>query len=158
DPFLPGENRGAGGRCYVISPRLLGSSGNTQLGGELITLRLFRLLKAALADRLLAPGQDKQGGSAALARKIAQLGETVVDGTGRFQPGSIFNAVAALPESDPLFTDALNAAEQVLPTRWRNNPARLQAFYTLWEHAEAAKIPLGARQGARAEPAVFELG
>jgi hypothetical protein len=158
DPFLPGENRGSGGRCYVISPRLLGSSGNTQLGGELITLRLFRLLKAALADRLLAAVQDKQVESAALAGKIAQLGETFVDESGRFQPGSIFNAVADLPESDPLFTDALNAAEQVLPTRWRNNPARLQAFYTLWEHAEAAKIHLGARPVPGAEPAVFELG
>jgi hypothetical protein len=158
DPFLPGENRGAGGRCYVISPRLLGSSGNTQLGGELITLRVFRLLKAALADRLLAAVQDKHVESAALAGKIAQLGEAFVDGNGRFQPGSVFDAVADLPESDPLFADALNAAEQVLPTRWRNNPARLQAFYTLWEHAEAAKIKLGARREPGAEAAVFELG
>jgi hypothetical protein len=158
DPFLPGENRGAGGRCYVISPRLLGSSGNTQLGGELITLRVFRLLKAALADRLLAAVQDKHVESAALAGKIAQLGEAFVDGNGRYQPGSVFEAVADLPESDPLFADALNAAEQVLPTRWRNNPARLQAFYTLWEHAEAAKIKLGARREPGAEPAVFELG
>jgi hypothetical protein len=158
DPFLPGENRGAGGRCYVISPRLLGSSGNTQLGGELITLRVFRLLKAALADRLLAAVQDRQVESTALAGKIAQLGEAFVDGDGRFQPGSIFSAVADLPESDPLFTDALNAAEQVLPTRWRNNPARLQMFYTLWEHAEAAKIALGGRRTPGGEPAVFELG
>jgi hypothetical protein len=158
DPFLPGENRGAGGRCYVISPRLLGSSGNTQLGGELITLRVFRLLKAALADRLLVAVQDKQVDSSALAGKIAQLGEAFVDDNGRFQTGSIFGAVADLPESDPLFTDALNAAEQVLPTRWRNNPARLQAFYTLWEHAEAAKIKLGARREPGAEPLVFELG
>jgi hypothetical protein len=158
DPFLPGENRGAGGRCYVISPRLLGSSGNTQLGGELITLRVFRLLKAALADRLLGAVQDKHLESAALAAKVAQLGESFVDGNGRYLPGSLFNAVADLPESDPLFADALNAAEQVLPTRWRNNPARLQAFYTLWEHAESAKIKLGARREPGAEPASFELG
>jgi hypothetical protein len=157
DPFLPGESRGAGGRCYVISPRLLGSSGNTQLGGELITLRVFRLLKAALADRLLGAAQDKHVESAALAGKIAQLGEAFVDGNGRYQTGSLFNAVADLPETDPLFSDALNAAEQVLPTRWRNNPARLQAFYTLWEHAEEAKIRLGARREPGAEPAVFEL-
>jgi hypothetical protein len=158
DPFLPGENRGAGGRCYVISPRLLGSSGNTQLGGELITLRLFRLLKAALADRLLAAVQDKHLDSAGIAGKIAQLGETFVDGSGRYQPGSIFSPVADLPESDPLFADALNAAEQVLPTRWRNHPNRLQAFYTLWEHAETAKIQLGARKDPNAEPPTFDLG
>jgi hypothetical protein len=157
DPFLPGESRGAGGRCYVISPRLLGSSGNTQLGGELITLRLFRLLKAALADRLLAAVQDKHVDSAAVSSKIAQLGEAFVDGTGRYVPGSISTAVHDLPESDPLFTDALNAAEQILPTRWRNNPNRLQAFYTLWEYAETAKIQLGGRREPGASPPVFEL-
>jgi hypothetical protein len=158
DPFLPGENRGAGGRCYLISPRLLGSSGNTQLGGELITLRVFRLLKAALADRLLAAVQDKDLDSAALAAKVAQLGEAFVDDSGRYRGGSILQAVVELPESDPLFSDALNAAEQVVPTRWRNTPARLQVFYTLWEHAEAAKIQLGARRTPGAAAPVFELG
>jgi hypothetical protein len=158
DPFLPGENRGAGGRCYVISPRLLGSSGNTQLGGELITLRLFRLLKAVLADRLLAAVQDKHLDSAGIAGKIAQLGEAFVDGGGRYCPGSIPAAITELPETDPLFTDALNAAEQVLPTRWRNSPGRLQAFYTLWEHAEAAKMRLGARREPGDELLAFELG
>jgi hypothetical protein len=158
DPFLPGENRGAGGRCYVISPRLLGSSGNTQLGGELITLRLFRLLKAALADRLLSAVQDKHLESSGLAGKIAQLGEVFVDGSGRYRPGSIVGPVADLAEADPLFADALNAAEQVVPTRWRNHPGRLQAFYTLWDHAEAAKIQLGGRREPGAEAAVFEVG
>jgi hypothetical protein len=156
DPFQPGEDRGAGGRCYVIAPRLLGSSGNSQLGGELITLRLFRLLKAALADRLLAAVQDKHVESAGISAKIAQLGEAFVDEGGRYRPGSLFAAVNDLPETDPLFTDALNAAEQVLPTRWRNNPSRLQAFYTLWEYAEAAKLQLGGRRGA--EPQTYELG
>jgi hypothetical protein len=158
DPFLPGEDRGAGGRCYVISPRLLGSSGNTQLGGELITLRLFRLLKAALTDRLLSAVQDKHLESAGIAGKITQMGEAFVDNSGRYKPGSILGCVADLPEADPLFTDALNAAEQVLPTRWRNNPGRLQAFYTLWEHAESAKILLGSRREPRADSPTFELG
>jgi hypothetical protein len=157
DPFLPGESRGAGGRCYVITPRLLGSSGNTQLGGELISLRVFRLLKAALADRLLTAVQDKHLESAGLAGRIAQLGEAFADG-GRYKPGSIVDAVNDLPETDPLFADALNAAEQVLPTRWRNNPGRLQAFYTLWEHAEAAKVQVGGRRAPGAEPPAFELG
>src|SRR5262249_8858150 len=93
-----------------------------------------------------------------IAGKIAQLGETCVDGNGRYQPGSIAGPVADLAEADPLFTDALNAAEQVLPTRWRNNPGRLQAFYTLWEHAETAKIQLGGRREAGATPAAFERG
>src|SRR5262249_5474887 len=154
----PGEDRGAGGRCYVVSPRLLGSSGNTQLGGELITLRLFRLLKAALADRLLIAVQDKHIDSAGIAGKSTQLGEAFVDDTGRTKPGSILGYVADLPEADPLFTDALNAADQVLPTRWRNNPGRLQAFYTLWEHAESAKILLGSRREPGSDSPTFELG
>jgi hypothetical protein len=158
DPFLPGEDRGAGGRCYVIAPRLLGSSGNTQLGGELITLRLFRLLKAALADRLLAAVQDKHLECATIAAKLAQFGEAFVDGGGHYRPGSILSAVTELPETDPLFADALNAAEQVLPTRWRNNPGRLQAFYTLWDHAEAAKLQLGQPRAPGADAASFELG
>src|SRR5262249_9079346 len=79
------------------------------------------------------------------------------DSGGRYQPGSILANVSDLPESDPLFTDALNAAEQVLPTRWRNHPGRLQAFYTLWEHAETAKVTLGARREPGSEPPVFEL-
>ena len=49
------RDQGAGGRYYVISPKLLGSSGNENLGGDLITLMLFRYLKLALADYLLAP-------------------------------------------------------------------------------------------------------
>jgi hypothetical protein len=158
DPFLPGESRGAGGRCYIISPRLLGSSGNTQLGGELITLRLFRLLKAALADKLLTAVQDKHLESAGIAGKITQLGEAFMDDNGRYKPGTILNFVKELPETDALFADALNAAEQVLPTRWRNNPSRLQAFYTLWEHAETAKIQLGIRRQPEAAPPLFELG
>jgi hypothetical protein len=158
DPFLPGEDRGAGGRCYVVSPRLLGSSGNTQLGGELITLRLFRLLKAALADRLLTAVQDKHIDSASIAGKSTQLGEAFVDNNGRYKPGSILGYVADLPEADAIFTDALNAAEQVLPTRWRNNPGRLQAFYTLWEHAESAKILLGGRRDPGSDAPAFELG
>jgi hypothetical protein len=158
DPFHPGEGRGAGGRCYVITPRLLGSSGNTQLGGELISLRVFRLLKAALADRLLTAVQDKHLESAGLAGKIAQLGEAFADAGGRYRPGSVLDAASDLPESDPLYADALNAAEQVLPTRWRNNPGRLQAFYTLWEHAEAAKVQVGGRREPGADPPSFELG
>jgi hypothetical protein len=157
DPFLPGENRGAGGRCYVISPRLLGSSGNTQLGGELITLRLFRLLKTAVADRLLTAVQDKHLESTTIAGKITQLGEAFVDESGRYKSGSLVNSVTELLETDPFFADALNAAEQVVPTRWRIGPSRLQAFYTLWEQAETAKIQLGGRRESGAEAPVFEM-
>ena len=51
--FADNEDRGLGGRYYKLTPKLLGSSGHLQLGGELITLRIFRLLKVAIADFLL---------------------------------------------------------------------------------------------------------
>ncbi|MBD0310663.1 MAG: virulence factor SrfB, partial [Microcoleus sp. T1-bin1] len=47
--FADYEDRGLGGRYYKLTPKLLGSSGHLQLGGELITLRIFRLLKVAIA-------------------------------------------------------------------------------------------------------------
>jgi hypothetical protein len=154
DPFDPGEDRGAGGRCYVIEPRLLGSSGNLHLGGNLITLRLFQLLKAAIADRLMTAVQQGHLISDTLEAKADQLGEPLVDGNGRYVPGAILDAVANLPRLDPRFTDALQAAELVVPTRWKDDPGRLQAFYTIWEHAEAAKL----RLGAPGKPEPYALG
>src|SRR5262249_1924414 len=61
---------------------------------------------------------------------------------------------ANLPRLDPQFTDALYAAELVVPTRWKDEPVRLQAFYTIWEHAEAAKLKLG----APGKPEPYPLG
>src|SRR5262245_22177550 len=154
DPFEPGEDRGAGGRCYVIEPRLLGSSGNLHLGGNLITLRLFQVLKGAIADRLMTAVQ--QGGliSASLADRAEQLGEPFVAGNGQYVPVSILDAVATPPRLAPRCTDALYAAELVVPTRWKDEPARLQAFYTIWEHAETAKL----RLGGPGKPEPYPLG
>jgi hypothetical protein len=154
DPFEPGEDRGAGGRCYVIEPRLLGSSGNLHLGGNLITLRLLQVLKAAIADRLLTAVQQGHLTSSALADRVEQLGEPFIDSNGRYVPGSILDAVSTLPRLDPRFTDALYAAELIVPTRWKDEPSRLQSFYTIWEHAEAAKLKLG----APGKPEPYTLG
>ncbi len=43
--FTNNEDRGLGGRYYKLTPKLLGSSGHLQLGGELITLRVFSTVK-----------------------------------------------------------------------------------------------------------------
>lgn len=40
------------GRTYVLRPRVLGTTGHPQLGGDLLSLRLFYCLKAAIADAL----------------------------------------------------------------------------------------------------------
>jgi hypothetical protein len=154
--FKPGDGRGAGGRAYILTPRLLGSSGNTQLGGELITLRLFQLLKAALADRLLWGLSSGALTSATLAARLTQLGPAFQT-NGQYVEGSLVKPVVDQPDNSPERVAALNAAEQVLPTRWLNDPTRLQPFYSLWEHAEQAKIQLGRSPEGGEEPS-FQLG
>lgn len=154
DLFRPGEDRGAGGRYYIITPTILGSSGNTQLGGDLITLRLFRWLKVAIADCVLTVGTQKLLEASSLANQdqnsekkqqnlydiiSARELEPFVE-NGKYKDGSLLNAVNY--EQDDPRTDELKAAEKILPTHWKTEPRRLQTFYTLWEYAEDAKVKL----------------
>jgi hypothetical protein len=145
DLFQPDEDRGAGGRYYIITPKILGSSGNTQLGGDLITLRLFRWLKVAIADCVLTAAQDQSLeleepslDDIISARELVE-GEKFVK-EGRFISGSLLNAVD-YKKDDPQRNE-LKAAEKILPTHWGMEPPRLQTFYTLWKYAEDAKVEL----------------
>ena len=142
DLFHPGEDRGDGGRYYIITPKILGSSGNTQLGGELITLRLFRWLKVAIADCVLTAAQDRSLeleepslDDIIFARELEPFVEQ-----GKFISGSLLDAVD-YKQDDPQ-TDELKAAEKILSTHWKMEPRRLQTFYTLWKYAEDAKVQL----------------
>jgi hypothetical protein len=146
DPFRPGEDRGAGGRYYVITPDLLGSSGHMQLGGELMTLRVYRILKAIVADRLASLYSEGRLQSDKLKTLMGTLRERFLVG-GRYEPGAI---VSMLDREDPeqdntAYRDALELTERILPTHWADEPKRLQVFHTLWNHAEEAKIALGQR-------------
>ncbi|MBH0779473.1 acetate and sugar kinases/Hsc70/actin family protein [Nocardia bovistercoris] len=58
DPAGPNDPPDLKGRSYTLVPRLLGSTGHPQLGGDLLTLRMFYWLKAAIADRLHADDPD----------------------------------------------------------------------------------------------------
>ncbi len=142
--FADNEDRGLGGRYYKLTPKLLGSSGHLQLGGELITLRIFRLLKIALADFLLTAITTGDIESDKLEDLInSELNERFLE-EGKFKSGSLLKCVdKENPEGDVAFKDALDTAEKVLPTRWQQAPQRLQIFYTLWDYAEAAKLKLG---------------
>ena len=157
----PVEERGAGGRFYRVEPQLLSSTGDMQLGGELMTLRVFRLLKASLADTLLSMAQSRRISSDSLNRILAgnippQFQEKQ---QGKFKPGSLrkfFEQEAPELADTGRWQEAKDLANRVLPTRWGeegdNRAARLQAFDTLWKMAEAAKIQLGRRQANPAEP------
>lgn len=142
--FANNEDRGLGGRYYKLTPKLLGSSGHLQLGGELITLRVFRLLKIAIADFILTAITIGDIESDKLEDLINdELDERFLE-DGKFNSGSLLKYVdKENPEGDVAFKDALDTAEKVLPTRWQQAPQRLQTFYTLWDYAEAAKLKLG---------------
>ncbi|MEI6443779.1 MAG: molecular chaperone [Nostocales cyanobacterium ELA583] len=142
--FANNEDRGLGGRYYKLTPKLLGSSGHLQLGGELITLRIFRLLKVAISDFLLTAVTIGDIESDKLEDLInSELNDRFLE-DGKFKTGSLLRCIdKENPEGDVAFKDALDTAEKVLPTRWQQATQRLQTFYTLWDHAEAAKLKLG---------------
>lgn len=139
---------GSAGRYYVITPRLLGSSGHMQLGGDLATLHPFLLLKAALADRLLVKF-GHQGGP--LGARVNALDKPFVN-EGRYVEGSL---LAPGPEH----AKARDAVEEVLPTRWKGpgRGSRLQTFQLLWDQAERAKMHLGQRCNPPAQKAPFVM-
>jgi len=156
--FADHEDRGLGGRYYKLTPKLLGSSGHLQLGGELITLRVFRLLKVAIADFLLSAITRGDIESDKLEDLISsELNERFLE-DGKFKVGSLSKCLdKENPEGDVAFKDALDTAEKVLPTRWQQAPQRLQTFYTLWEHAEAAKLKLGQKPPSDGSLLTFTL-
>lgn len=144
NPFSPGEDRGLGGRYYVITPKLLGSSGHLHLGGELLTLRIFRVLKVALADCLLTAVSKGTLTSQKLSDSMLLIDERFRDSNDQFLSGTLLASVDTdNVKPGQAYKDALDAAETVLPTRWENASSRLQAFYTLWDKAEEAKLSLG---------------
>ncbi|MBD2415248.1 molecular chaperone [Nostoc calcicola FACHB-389] len=144
DPFESGEDRGAGGRYYVLTPTLLGSSGHLQLGGELITLWIFRFLKVAIADCLLSAVIDGSIESETLQNLISDLNPRFLE-NGTFKKGTLIACVdKENPEADSAaYEDALKDTERVIPTQWKvskNSASKAQNFYTLWEYVEEAKL------------------
>jgi hypothetical protein len=147
DPFDSNEDRGNGGRYYKLTPKLLGSSGHLQLGGELITLRIFLLLKAAIADCLLSAVSEGKINDDRLNIRLNEINNRFLK-NGKFQSGRLLACVdKPNPEADAAaYKDALDDAEKVVSTRFQNHPQRLQTFYTLWEYAERAKLELGKKR------------
>lgn len=156
--FADHEDRGLGGRYYKLTPKLLGSSGHLQLGGELITLRIFRLLKVAISDFLLTAVTTGDIESDKLEDLInSELNERFLE-DGKFKTGSLLKCIdKENPEGDVAFKDALDTAEKVLPTRWQQATQRLQTFYTLWDHAESAKLKLGQKPPTDGSLLIFTL-
>jgi hypothetical protein len=142
DPFEVGEDRGSGGRYYLLIPELMGSSGHLQLGGELITLKLFLLLKVAIVDYLLTAVTENKLTNSQLERVLNSL-DPRFRSEGKYRSQSLLEYVNESENNTDSYRLALGYAEDVIHTRWSENPEYLQAFYTLWEWADKAKIQLG---------------
>lgn len=139
-PFGPGK-------CYYLSPALRGSNGRENRGGDYITLCVFHWLKAAIADALLV--EYAQGRAAATVVDAV----THMDKTGGWWrdgapvPYALTTAELAYLNSPDRWSRGgqeapphRNAVEQLVPTRWREDPARRPAFQRLWQIAERVKI------------------
>ena len=136
------EDRGDGGRYYKLTPKLLRSSGHLQLGGELITLRLFRLLKAAIADKLLSAVSEGQLSPDVLKVDLNELNPQFLDNNGKFKKDRLLACIDTKIHAGDDYQDALKDAEKVIPTQWKYASAREKTFYMLWGYAESAKLQL----------------
>jgi hypothetical protein len=146
-----------GGRIYVISPRLLGSTGREHLGGNLITLSLFRCLKLQLSRWL-----EQNFGNTA----VTDVSQT------RWQPLTDRQASSDnlhLLNNQPLLREALDHAESILPTRFndelvedkepgsKRKSLNFARFHALWETAEILKIEFSRLYNQKHKPNELEL-
>lgn len=125
------------GRYFRLAPTLLGTTGETQRGGDYVTLQVFRWIKVLLADHLLRHDTDLHAVS---------LDERYTDPVGRYLAGKL------VEEATSGLTGLRNAAEAagpIVPTAWHTTSLRgkteerRQLFRTLWDLAGATKIALG---------------
>jgi hypothetical protein len=126
------------GRYYELRPEVRGSTGKTQLGGELTTLRVFYWLKAVLADLLVAehPARFRIQHEQLLhvrGKSASEGGGTFLERAGRRLPEYLTAGSAA----DTSEHDILDA---VVPTRSPGSSRQpTDAFWHLWTLAEQVK-------------------
>ncbi|MEV7008514.1 hypothetical protein [Streptosporangium sp. NPDC051022] len=140
------------GRHYVIRPEVRGSTGHPQLGGDLLTLRVFHWLKAEIVDALRAQATGDRGtpngNTGERETWLRHWPPSHVDADGTPRP--IAPAFIANPDPGPRPEHVWEGLRDLLPTHspslgpseGRAVPGR--AFYRLWQEAEQAKKLLGA--------------
>jgi len=69
-PAREGDEPEVTGRTFVLRPQVLGTTGHPQLGGDLLTLRMFYWLKAAIADAIGAAGPGSPGPAPGFAARV----------------------------------------------------------------------------------------
>ncbi|MEO3788014.1 hypothetical protein ABGB12_32205 [Actinocorallia sp. B10E7] len=120
------------GRYYEVRPEVLNSTGDPQLGGDYLTLRVCYWIKAALVDAM-ARGTDHP----AERERVRALVDLEQDAS-KSLVEVLLESGADVP-APPALRDRLNS---VLPTNWADGGKR-QAFDVLWKLAEDVKIDLG---------------
>ncbi|MGW4894004.1 hypothetical protein ACWEQL_17300 [Kitasatospora sp. NPDC004240] len=119
------------GRHYKLSPRILGTIGHGQLGGDLLTLHVLYWIKARLVDDL-GPGRTTDGHGKPLSAQVAEQA--------RLYPKELVSPQvrAELQRVLPTDWDGMDAPEQADEVAFRRD-----RFNRLWRIAEQAKRVLG---------------
>ena len=136
----------SGGSYFRITPRLLGSTGHSFIGGYLITLWLFRLLKTKVADKVLSIIAEKQidpPPGTRMSSLLADLDARFIENES-YRPQSLLEWTYA-PQENIKQYEVLNDTiiDIVIPTRYQTERERTSTFFTLWHMTEEAKKNLG---------------
>ncbi len=145
--FEPIDKTASKGGCYFrITPRLLGSTGHRYIGGDLVTLWLFRFVKTKLADVLLTLLSEKEIDPPV----YSPLTQIVNNLEANFLKDDQYRKESLLdwtysPIQNIRQYDILNenTIDKLIPTRFQDNPAHMPIFFTLWHLTEEAKKYLG---------------
>ncbi len=129
------------GKHYLLRPRILGSSGHAQLGGDLLTLKVFYWMKAVIADALLIEQPDTLETMWAVAPTTAPT------------PALLAPLVVGFRQADAAPVAVRTVLREILPTHVDGREAQQYtemsmtgsgSFRTLWGTAEEAKRTLAA--------------
>ena len=124
------------GRHYTLAPTVRGTTGHNQLGGDLLTLRVFYWIKALIADAL----------ADAAAPGVPALSDLwPVDSTDGVVPARLAPLVVSFGSYEGAAPSAVREVlRDLLPTHGRGAgaPRLSPAFGRIWEMAEHAKKAL----------------
>ena len=134
------------GRFYELLPEVLGTTGRMQLGGELMSLRVFYWIKALLGDQLL---KLPDGGFTAQLDnlRLLDLRRAVQSDLGDSPLLSRTKNKLPAENSHPADRQAFDILDRVVPTRSEPGLGRPgQAFWLLWRIADGAKLSFCGQQ------------
>lgn len=137
------SGRGRHGRYYELLPEVLGSTGKLQLGGELMTLRVFYWVKAVLGDQLLRLSPHTFDRPLRELRQIVKGGELGDHPLLALTKGKL----PAFHRGGTSSGDVFDVLERVVPTKSAPGYGRPgQAFWLLWQIADQVKLEFCAPQ------------